>query len=290
MTPDLSRKPPVIDAHHHFWSVERGDYHWMTPEEPSLYRDYGPQDLKPHLRHYGIDATILVQAAQTSDETRYLLDLADRSPFVAGVVGWVDFTASSAAADIANLAEHPLLVGIRPMVQDIEDDDWLLQRDLAPAMAAMVDHRLVFDALTLPRHLPRLAAFLDRYPELSVVVDHGSKPFIRQAILDPWRADMAAIAARPRTFCKISGLVTEAKSDWTVVDVKPYVDHIVESFGAERLMWGSDWPVVNLARGYCDWRNAAEQMLCGLSDHERAMIFGGSAERFYLGSRGRSVR
>jgi L-fuconolactonase len=290
MTPDRSGKTPVIDAHHHFWTVERGDYHWMTPDEPALYQDYGPQDLEPHLRHHGIDATIMVQAAQTVEETRYLLDLADRSPFVAGVVGWVDFTASMAAGDIARLAEHPLLVGLRPMVQDIEDDDWLLRRDLAPAMAAMVDRGLVFDALTLPRHLPRLAAFLDRYPDLPVVVDHGSKPFIRQAILDPWRADMTAIAARPHTFCKISGLVTEASPHWTVADVKPYVDHIVEVFGPERLMWGSDWPVVNVARGYRDWRNAAEETLSGFGDHERAMIFGGNAERFYLGSRGRPVR
>jgi len=284
-----AKRTPVIDAHHHFWTVERGDYHWMTPEVPALYRDYGPDDLRPHLEFYGIDATILVQAAQTVAETGYLLDIAEQSPFVAGVVGWVDLTSPSAPAEIAELARHPLLVGLRPMVQDIEDDDWLLRNDLAPAMAAIVEHGLTFDALIFPRHLPRLAAFLDRYPDLPVVLDHGAKPLIKDAILNPWRADMAAIAARPRTFCKISGLVTEAEPDWKISDVAPYVEHIVEVFGPDRLMWGSDWPVVNVARGYRDWRDAAVAMLAGLTELERAMVFGGNAAQFYLGARGRAI-
>ena len=183
----------MIDAHHHFWQVARGDYGWLTPDTGVLYRDYGPSDLLPQLAEHGISATILVQCAETAAETRFLLEIAQRTPCIAGVVGWVDFAAPDAARVIGELARDPLLVGLRPMVQDLPDDDWLLRRDLKPAMDAMVEHQLVFDALIYPRHLPRLDAFLDRYPDLAVVLDHGAKPFIRDKVLDPWRADVAAI-------------------------------------------------------------------------------------------------
>jgi L-fuconolactonase len=277
----------MIDAHHHFWSVARGDYGWLTPDAGPLYRDYGPDDLLPHLEEHGITSTILVQCAETVAETRFLLDIAQRASFVAGVVGWVDFTAANAPEMIAELARDPLLVGLRPMVQDLPDDDWLLRADLKPAMDAMVEHGLVFDALIYPQHLPRLAAFLDRYPDLGVVLDHGAKPFIRDRILDPWRVGIAAIAARPRTFCKISGLATEAADGWTAHDLRPYIDHLHQAFGAPRLMWGSDWPVLNKAGVYGRWRKAAENLLSDLSAEDRAAVFGGNAERFYLSRRGR---
>lgn len=287
MTVGRASTVPVIDAHQHFWKVERGDYHWMTADQPVLSRDYGPEDLAHHLQHYATDATILVQAAQTMAETRYLLEVAEHAPMVAGVVGWVELTAPSAPSDIAELAANPLLVGLRPMVQDLDDDDWLLRRDLRPAIEAMLDHKLVFDALVLPRHLPRLAAFLDRYEELPVVLDHAAKPFIRERFLDPWRADIAAIAARPGVLCKVSGLVTEADPDWTVDEIRPYIKHISQVFGPERLMWGSDWPVVERARGYRAWKDAATALLSGFSEDQRASIFGGNATRFYLAQRGR---
>lgn len=284
MTPDAGT---MIDAHHHFWTVARGDYGWLTPATGVLYRDYGPHDLAPHLARHGIIATVLVQAAQTEAETQFLLDVAKRTAFVAGVVGWVDFTAGNAAATIAEYAQNPLLLGLRPMVQDLPDDDWLLRPDLRPAMDAMVTHGLVFDALVYPRHLPRLAAFLDRYPDLPVVLDHAAKPMIRDAILDPWRADIAAIAARKRTFCKVSGLVTEAAENWTVEDLTPYVDHLLEVFGPQRLMWGSDWPVLEQAGGYAAWRETAETLFASLAPEDAAAVFGGNAARFYLARRGR---
>jgi L-fuconolactonase len=276
-----------IDSHQHFWRVNRGDYFWMSPDVEVLYRDYGPEDLQPLLARHDIDRTILVQAAPTVAETEFMLEIAEAAPFVAGVVGWVEFSDPDAAQTIERLAGNPLIVGFRPMVQDIPDDDWLLRPDLAVAFRTLVEQRLVFDALVLPRHLSRALVVADRYPDLSIVIDHGAKPFIREGLLDPWRADMAAMAARPNTLCKLSGLVTEARAQWAVDDLRPYVDHLLKVFGPERLLWGSDWPVVNLAGGYDRWREAALELLASLSDAERAAILGGNAARIYLGDRGR---
>jgi L-fuconolactonase len=277
----------MIDAHQHFWRVERGDYHWMSPDLKALYRDYGPDDLAPLLERHGIARTILVQAAQTLAETEFMLGIAARTPFVAGVVGWAEFADPEAPDAIARLARDPLLVGLRPMVQDIADDDWLVRADLAPAFRALQDYGLVLDALVFPRHLSRLLVVLDRHPDLTVVVDHGAKPAIRGGRLDPWRADMAAVAARANTVCKLSGLVTEAAPDWRVEDLRPYVDHLLAVFGPQRLLWGSDWPVVNLAGGYDRWREAALALLGGLSERDRAALLGGNAARVYLSKRGR---
>lgn len=276
-----------IDAHQHFWRVARGDYSWLSPDMGTLYRDYGPEDLAPLLARHGIDHTILVQAAPSVAETEFLLALADTAPFVAGIVGWVDFAAGDAADAIARLAGNPLIVGVRPMVQDIADDDWLVRPDLDPAFQALVEERLVFDALVLPRHLSRLLVTADRYPGLSIVVDHGAKPFIRDGVLDPWRADMAALAARPNVVCKLSGLATEAGATWSSGDLRPYVEHLLDVFGPERLLWGSDWPVVNGAGGYDCWLAATRELIAGLSDAEQDAVLGKAASRTYLTGRGR---
>jgi L-fuconolactonase len=272
----------VIDSHQHFWKPARGDYGWLKPELTTLYRDFGPEDLEPTLRKFGISRTILVQAAPTIAETAFMLELARGSTFVAGVVGWVDFADPTASQTIARLAADPLLVGLRPMVQDIADDDWLVRSDLSAAFRAIVDQGLVFDALVLPRHLSRLLVVADRHPDLSIVVDHGAKPAIRNGRLDPWRADIAAAAARPNLMCKLSGLVTEAPSDWTVELLRPYVEHLLETFGPQRLLWGSDWPVVNLAGGYDRWREATATLLASFSEAERSAVLGGNADRIYL--------
>jgi L-fuconolactonase len=278
---------PSIDAHTHFWRLDRGDYSWLTKDLAPIYRDFGPDELRPFLARHGIASTILVQAAATVAETRYMLELARRTPYVAGVVGWADFEAPEAADIIAEFAADPLLVGMRPMVQDIADDDWLLRSALAPAFDALVAHDLALDALTLPRHLPRLARLLDRHPDLRVIVDHGSKPAVRERRLDPWRADMAAVATHAGVHCKISGLATEAAPDWSVDDLRPYVEHLVDTFSAGRLVWGSDWPVLNLAGGYDRWRAATQALLAPLPEAERAAVLGGNAVRFYLARRGR---
>lgn len=214
----------MIDAHQHFWRIARGDYGWLTPEKGPIHRDFGPEDLAPLLAKHGISRTILVQAAPTVAETEFMLEIAATSPFVAGVVGWVDFTSPDAPDTIERFARHPLLVGLRPMIQDIADDDWMLRDDLAPAMNAMSAHGLVFDALVLVKHLSRLARFVTRYPDLAVVIDHGAKPQIRDKAFTAWRNAIAPLSAYPHVTCKLSGLVTEASPDWTAHDVRPYCD------------------------------------------------------------------
>jgi len=273
----------MIDAHQHFWRLARGDYGWLTPALATIFRDFGPLDLAPILARHGIERTILVQAAPTVAETEFLLAIARATPFVAGVVGWLDFEARDAPDAVARLAGDPWLVGLRPMVQDIADDDWLAHPAHAPVFEAMSACGLVFDALVLPRHLPRLALVLERHPALTVVVDHGAKPRIRAREIDGWRASMTAIAAHPQAHCKLSGLVTEAPPDAGLDVLLPYIDTLLALFGPERLLWGSDWPVVELAGGYDRWRAIAIAALAGLSAAARADVLGGSAERIYLG-------
>ncbi|MGH6815034.1 MAG: amidohydrolase family protein [Hyphomicrobiaceae bacterium] len=279
----------MIDAHHHFWEIARGDYGWLTPELRPLYRDFGPADLASVLARHGLSRTILVQAAPTVAETEYLLALADAASFVAGVVGWVDFTSRTAPDTIARLAGNALLVGLRPMVQDIADDDWLLRADLKPAVQAMIDHGLTFDALILPRHLPRLLRFVERYPGLPVAIDHGAKPAIRDRAIESWRSNLAVLARHPKIRCKLSGLVTEAAPGWSKEDMRPYCGILLDLFGPDRLMWGSDWPVVELAGGYDAWRTLSLEVLSPLNARGREAVLGGNAAAFYLASRGRSV-
>ncbi|MFD1696158.1 amidohydrolase family protein [Roseibium aestuarii] len=277
----MTVSPPRIDAHQHFWAVERGDYGWLTPDLAPLYRDFLPADLKPHLNRHEIDGTILVQAAPTVAETRFLLELADRTPSVRGVVGWADFAAPDAPDRIAGLAAHPRLVGLRPMIQDIADDDWMLRPDLDPAFRALVAHDLTFDALTLPRHLDRLLTLLGRYPDLRTVIDHGSKPRIRDRDFEDWAASMSRLAQETSAFCKLSGLVTEAAEAWTTDDLRPYTDHLLTSFGPGRLIWGSDWPVCTLGASYDRWVETTETLLADLGDADRAAIMGGNALTAY---------
>lgn len=273
-----------IDAHQHYWRVARGDYGWLTPASGLLYRDYMPPDLAPLLAAHAIGETILVQAAPSVAETNFLLEIARDTPSVAGVVGWVDFADGDAPATIASLAQDRLLVGLRPMVQDIADDDWLLDPRLDAAFAALAAHGLVFDALVLPRHLRQLLVRARRHPNVTFVIDHAAKPFIRAGTLDPWRRELAELALLPNTTCKLSGLATEAAENWTVADLAPYAAHVLASFGAERTLWGSDWPVVEKAGGYARWFDTA-QTLAGMHPG----VFGDNAARLYLATRGRNA-
>jgi len=271
-----------VDSHQHFWKVARGDYGWLTPKDhPAICRDFGPKDLEPLLRDARIDRTVLVQAAPAIAETDYLLDLARRTPIVGGVVGWVDFLAEDAPASITRLAAGGNLVGLRPMIQDIADDRWMLSPKLAPAIAAMEEANLVFDALVKPRHLPVLADFLAQHPKLRVAIDHGAKPNIASGNLMSWRTGMREIARTSHAFCKLSGLVTEAGRSWSVASLQPCVDILLETFAPDRLMWGSDWPVLNEASDYLSWVRAAEILTERISASERDAIFGGTAASFY---------
>ena len=278
-----------IDAHHHLWTLARGDYGWLTPALAPIHRDFSLSDLTPHLAVADIQGTILVQAAPTEAETMFLLDIAAKAQVVRGVVGWTDFDAADGGVRIDALAARKLLVGLRPMVQDIPDDDWLLRPALAPLLAAMARNRLVFDALVLPRHLPRLLRLVDDHPDVQFVLDHCAKPRLATGEMANWHRDVALLAERPNIVCKLSGLATEAAVGWQIADLRIAVDHVVACFGTHRLLWGSDWPVVNLAGGYGKWFAAAETLLAGLSADEKAAIFGGNAARIYLSSRGRNV-
>ena len=271
----------IVDSHQHFWRLDRGDYSWLTRDLAPIYRDFQPEDLGPILTRHDIDGTVLVQAAASVAETEYLLALAPDTAYVLGVVGWVDFDSPRAVADIERLAANPRLKGLRPMIQDIPDADWMLRPGLRPAIAAMQRRGLRFDALLKPRHLKPFMTFLGLYPDLPIVIDHGAKPDIAHGAFDDWAAGMREIARDKRVHCKLSGLVTEARPDWHQRDIRPYADLLVDAFGAERLMWGSDWPVVDLAGGYDRWREAAENYLARLNDEEQNAILGGTATRFY---------
>jgi L-fuconolactonase len=278
-----------IDAHHHLWTLARGDYGWLTPALAPIHRDFSLSDLAPHLAKSGIEGTILVQAAPTEAETMFMLGIAAANEVVRGVVGWIDFDAADAAARIDALAAERLLVGLRPMVQDIADDDWLLRPGLAPLLTSMTRHSLVFDALVLPRHLPRLLEVIDRHGDLQFMLDHCAKPHLADGDIAQWKRYIAEIAKRSNIVCKLSGLATEAKSDWQTADLRPAVDHVRECFGPQRLLWGSDWPVVDLAGGYDRWFAATETLLADLSPAEKADVFGGNAGRIYLVKRGRKI-
>lgn len=279
-----------IDAHHHLWTLARGGYGWLTPALAPIYRDFTLPDLAPHLAAANIEGTILVQAAPTEAETMFLLEVAEQAEVVRGVVGWTDFDAADGVARIEALAARKLLVGLRPMVQDIGDDDWLLHPALAPLLTAMAKAGLVFDALVLPRHLPRLLVVIDRHPDLTFVLDHCGKPRLATGDIESWRGDVALLAERPNIVCKLSGLANEAARDWQVSDLRAAAEHVCTCFGPRRLMWGSDWPVVNLAGGYVRWLAAAEALLADLSLDEKVAVFGGTAARVYVANRGRPAR
>jgi L-fuconolactonase len=278
---------PRIDAHQHFWTLARGDYGWLTPALGPIHRDFAPDDLAPLMERHEIKSTILVQAAPTVAETTFLLDIAAHTPCVAGVVGWCDFEALDIAAVIGELAANRLLVGLRPMVHDIPDPEWLAQPSLAPAFEAMIAEQLVFDALLRPRHIAPMLAALARHPTLSVVIDHAAKPDLVSGDLTAWKAGIAALAQYPNTVCKLSGLATEAGADWTIETLRPVVKHLLATFGPDRLLWGSDWPVVTLRSDYARWFETAATLLSELSEAEREAVFGGNARRIYLTHRGR---
>ncbi|MCP5433310.1 MAG: amidohydrolase family protein [Alphaproteobacteria bacterium] len=274
---------PKVDAHHHFWKVARGDYGWLTPEKGVLYRDYGPEDLEPLLGRAGIEASVLVQAAPTEAETRFLFAEASAAPFVAGVVGWTEMEAADFEARLEILVDdgQGLLKGIRPMVQDIADPEWLLRVTLDDAFKRLASKGLVFDALVRPGQLGALLRRVAAHPELTVVIDHCAKPDIARAAFEHWATAMTELARETSAYCKLSGLVTEAGDDPSPARLQRYVEHVVDVFTPARLIWGSDWPVLNLAGNYGAWFGTAQDLLAGLSDAERGAVFGGNAIRAY---------
>lgn len=275
-----------IDAHQHYWHPARGDYDWMPQDNTTLNRAYGPADLAPSLARHSIDGTVIVQAAATVEESAYMLGLADATPSIKGVVGWIDFEDRHHQSVLERLAKHPKFLGVRPMIQDIPDVDWMLRDNVQWAYQAIIDLDLSFDALGFPQHLSNFHKLLSQYPSMRVVIDHTMKPQIRDAMagkdaFSDWAAGMTRLARDTGAYCKLSGMITEAAEGWSINDLRPYVDHVIDAFGPSRVMWGSDWPVCRLQAEYDVWHDTAQGLTAGLSEAERAEIFGGSAARFY---------
>jgi L-fuconolactonase len=285
----------IIDAHQHFWDLARGDYRWLMPAAGVLYRNFLPTDLAEALRANKVDATILVQAAATESETHYLLELAHTHSFIAGVVGWVDLEALDAPRRIEALthAGGGKLKGVRPMIQDIEDSEWLLRPSLDAAFDALIANDLAFDALVRPVHFEPLRKRLLRHPRLRAVLDHAGKPDIALGEYEGWARDLARLADDTPLQCKLSGLLTQAGHASYAAKASrlathsscelllPYVAHLIDAFGAERVMWGSDWPVLNAVSEYAAWLEVSYDLVRRFAPGHIDEIFGTNAHRFY---------
>ncbi|WP_457354505.1 amidohydrolase family protein [Sphingomonas sp. UYP23] len=269
----------VIDAHQHFWSLETEGHEWPTAADAAIHRDFGPDDLAGASAGVALAGTVLVQSQPTDRDTDWMLALAARTPLVRAVVGWVDLLHPHAPERIVALARQPKLRGLRPMLQSIADTEWLLQDALTPALEAMQAAGLRLDALVQPRHLPMLATFVARWPDLPIVIDHAAKPDAATVTLDPWRAEIAMLGELG-LHCKLSGLRTEQAPGQPAAALMPYVEHLVEMFGP-RLMWGSDWPVVRLSGD--DWRRWHDdaRQLADRAGADLDQLFGGAAVAFY---------
>jgi len=279
---DLSAPLLKVDAHQHFWRYDAREYDWIDERMGVLRHDFLPADLEPELARAGFDACVAVQARQSLDETAWLLDLAERHPFIAGVVGWIDLCSRDARRQLERFAGRPKLVGIRHIVQAEPDDRFLLRPDFGRGIVLLEEFSLAYDILVYPRHLPVAAEFAGRFPGLRLVLDHLAKPVIRSGEIEVWARDLRALAVRPNVFCKLSGLVTEADwRHWTAEQMRPYLDVAFDCFGAGRLMIGSDWPVSTLASDYARTMGIVVDYLAQRPEAERAAVLGGNAQRFW---------
>ena len=272
-----------LDAHQHYWKIERGDYGWITPDVPRLYRDFLPPDLLPHLRKHAIDGTIAVQAAPTTEETMFLLDLAERDETIRAVVGWLDPADPDHRAHYERFAARPKFAGFRVMIQEMPDARAALAPAFVAALREYAEQDVPVDLLVRSHQLETLAELADRVPGLRGVVDHIGKPPIAEGAMEPWRTHMARLAAHPNLRCKLSGMVTEADhAAWTAEQLVPYVREIARLFGPERVLYGSDWPVCLLAATYDEQLDALERALPDdWGEAERARLFGLNAKEFY---------
>jgi L-fuconolactonase len=281
----------IIDAHQHFWDPARGDYGWLKPDSP-IHRVFSTPDLRPLLVQTGVDATILVQAAPTPAETDYMLGIAGQTPWVLGVVGWIDLETPDAADEVRRRASDLLFLGVRPMLQDLLDPDWILRPGLTPALNAIAAEGLVFDALILPHQIAVIAELAGRHPQLSIVLDHAAKPPLGDAdAMTRWARAIETLAALPNVTCKLSGLLTEVRPGGGRDDVARAVGALFDLFGPQRLIWGSDWPVLTLsgcfagAGDYLGWFELAREAVAAKDSSAVRAAMGGNALRIYRPSR-----
>lgn len=270
-----------VDSHQHFWLYDPEQYGWMQPEWP-IRRNFLPADLAPELQACRLDACVAVQARQSLEESRWLLELADQHSLIAGVVGWVDLRSPAVEQQLDEFAAHPKFVGVRHVVQDEPDDWFLLGTEFQRGIALLADRELTYDLLLFPRQLPAAVALVERFPNQRFVLDHIAKPEIRNQRYSPWREDMRRLAAQPNVLCKLSGMITEASwNDWKPADFVPYLDDVVEAFGPDRLMFGSDWPVALLSGTYRQAYELVANYIERLGAAAVDQILGGTACSFY---------
>ncbi len=271
-----------IDSHQHFWQYDPAAHSWMTEAMGVLKHEHLPADLWPLMQANDLQGTVAVQAAQSLHETEWLLALADANPFILGVVGWVDLRAPDVREQLALYARHPKLVGIRHIVQDEPDDDFLLRPEFRRGLALLADFELTYDLLLYPKHLPVARELVQLFPKQRFVLDHLAKPFIKAGTLAPWDKDLRALAKHKHVLCKVSGLVTEADwHGWQPGDFTRYLDVVFDCFGPDRLMFGSDWPVCMLAADYAQVVGLVRDYLSRLPADAQAKVMGGTAAAFY---------
>lgn len=272
----------VIDAHHHFWRYGPAEYGWISDSMSLLRRDFLPADLAKEIAAAGIDGVVSVQARQTVEETRWLLEMADAHDFIKGVVGWVPLVSPDVGKDLERFAGRTKLKAVRHVLQDEPDDAFMLRPDFDRGIGLLKDFGLRYDILIFERHLPQSIELVDRHTGLTFVLDHVAKPRIRENVLEPWRQNMRELARRPNVYCKISGMATEADhKNWSPAQLRPYMDVALEAFGPRRLMFGSDWPVCLLACAYRRWYEIVSDFVAPLSADERRQILGETAVEAY---------
>ncbi len=274
----------IIDAHQHFWDPSRGDYSWMPQDSKILNRKYDLEDLTKDSKSIELYKTVLVQAAATNAETEYMLNIAESSDLISGVVGWINFEDPNQLEQLKNFTKNPKFVGVRPMIQDIPDKNWVLNKDFDIIFKTIIDLDLCFDALGFPIHLENFYIIASKYTSLRFIIDHLMKPKIcnnNQEEFIQWKKGMYKLSKLENVYCKFSGMVTEASEKWTDQDLKPYVDEILNIFTDKKIMWGSDWPVCNLRTNYLGWYNTATNLTEKLSLAEKENIFYNNAKSFY---------
>lgn len=271
----------IVDSHQHLWQIGQNGHEWPTPDLDAIHRDFVTADLTAVAGAAGVDATVLVQSQPADIDTDWMLDVADASPLIQGVVGWTDLSAPDAARRLADLARRPKLKGMRPMLQGLDDDEWILRDTVRPALKALLDLGLRFDALVFTRHLGAIDRLAGLLPDLPIIIDHCAKPPLASGTLSDWREAIARVAERPNVTCKLSGLFTEMTPGQSADDARPVADHVLSVFGPERLMWGSDWPVVLLRRPYGGWLDWTKAWLDDKTAEVRTAVLGNTARRVY---------
>ncbi len=271
----------IVDSHQHLWQIGKNGHEWPTPDLAPIHRDFVTADLTAVAGAAGVGATVLVQSQPADIDTDWMLDVAEATPLIQGVVGWADLAAPDAPQRLAELARRPKLRGIRPMLQGLADDNWILRDNVRPALEALLRLDLRFDALVFTRHLAAIGRLARTFPDLPIIIDHCAKPPLAAGDLGAWREAIARVAEHANVTCKLSGLFTEMRADQPVDDARPVADHVLSIFGPERLMWGSDWPVVLLRQPYGNWLDWTKAWLDGKTADVTTDILGNTARRVY---------